>query len=327
MEVQVQRGDVLLRSEKVWEFFTRHGGEEGHTLQCGVVALVESYCATMTSALERLDMSDGQRREASALLEYMQGMDRRQQAAQESERGAVAECVGTAVGAASERLSARLEEVGRRVAGMENQVQSQMMDLIRVVDNAVTSAMARLDSGHIATLVSDAVHSWMSVELQGVKDGHDESLACLETRLREVFLAGAVTPLTARQDAMHSLLLTMPQEIAAASAAMAAMTSAARHDGQARLQDRLDEVRRRLDAGLEQQGRDVLELRGKLEGMCTSVTQVITDAGSQSSAVARVPMLERCLDQGGAGVAQGGAAGPGGAQPAAEGGKEHGGEQ
>jgi len=97
MEVQVQRGDVLLRSEKVWEFFTRHGGEEGHTLQCGVVALVESYCATMTSALERLDMSDGQRREASALLEYMQGMDRRQQAAQEAERGAVAECVGAAV--------------------------------------------------------------------------------------------------------------------------------------------------------------------------------------------------------------------------------------
>lgn len=302
-------GFVTIRSKtpRTLEFFNRHAADK----DIGIIAL--QILDTVVDCMHGCMSAEVSRRETSAVLEYLNGMERRHKLMFDGITMDALESASSVVDLLTQRISdtgervmlhtaqtgdktlCRVSEVGDGVVSKLNdtasclsvvkasveaiggQVQQQMMSLISTVDNAVRASVEKLNVSTIASMVSSTVREWLQAEVDGLKAGQiAASLAAkeLEGRVRDVVVHMVSEPQSTRHNHLIGMLTALPAQVSHMCATTAAEAD---NDARERLSQKMSEMRVRLDEALATQSREVLETRTAFSTVTDRVQHVIDD--------------------------------------------------
>lgn len=168
--IRDNEGGVSIRSTspRTVAFFERHAGDPD------IVTLAAQILDTVVECVHGCMSAGVGRHETSAVLEYLHGMERRQQ------------------------------------LRMEQSMASVSTSLVTNVENAIHASVEKLNVHAISTLVSSAVREWLQAEVDGLKQGQVD----LETRLRDVVVHMIAEPQTARHEHLVGMLNSLPTLLA-----------------------------------------------------------------------------------------------------------------
>lgn len=302
-------GGVTIRSTtlRTVEFFNQHASD--HDVCMIAVQILDTVVECMHGCMS----AEVSRRETSAVLDYLHGMERRHKlmfdgAAMEALESAsnVVEQVCQQVSVTGEGVMAhaavlgdktlgRVADVGERVIAKVNdtatclsavkasveaiggKVQEQMMTLISTVDNAVRASVEKLNVTTIAAMVSETVRKWLQAEVDGLKAGQKDAAVAakeLEGRVREVVVHMVTEPQSTRHEHLIGMLNALPVQVAQMCTHA---TSENDKDARERLSEKMAELRVRLDEALATQSREVLGTKLAVAAVTERVQQVIVD--------------------------------------------------
>lgn len=256
-------GGVSIRSTtaSTVEFFQNHSEDHDLSLIAGQIL------DTVVQCLGNCMTAQAGRRDTSAVLEYLRGMEQRQKLVTH-------ECASDAV----EKINGRLNTVQASVDSMSGLVAGQMMTLITTVDNTVRASVQKLDVGNIAAQVSSCVRDWLQAEVDGLKEGQlstADVVKGLEGRVRDIVCHSVSEPQLARHEHLLGMLHGLPAQVSILCVKAADDKENSASD---RVADKVAEMRVRLDEAVVYQAREVLEARIAVNLVTEKVQHMIDDA-------------------------------------------------